>query len=347
MSRQGDGLVWCNSKRIEDKDDLDSRWRGGWKTYFTIVACFGLGIGALFLFVTPQEILEAFSRLDAASMGWALVALLVGSWAAVLRWWHCLEKDVRLSLAGDTFGVAQAGNLLLPGRVGEPLRVFLLSRCGSTGPKATSALVQERMNEQVLRFGFLLVVLAVGAGDGGELRSKAAWAGGMAVALAIALILSVKYSTGVSKGIGAVCNRLPYLSRLDVESLLHRTLVDLGRTAWSPSGRRALFWGLMCWVACAVHTGLLVRLFVENNFWVLAVLVVAVAPPTSPTQAGLYHGMVAGALYLFSVPKVEALGIAILLHVYQTVLYVIWGGIGWVRVGAEIRKAPQKAVSVG
>ncbi len=290
-----------------------------------------LGVGALLFFLSPSELVESAERVEPETFALSLSLFVIGCLAGAARWRACMGYRTGFAWAFHSLGVANAGNLLIPGRAGEPLRVFCLSRKGVAAEYSSSGIVQERLGDQVMRLLCLgtAILLASNPKTEGELHAKLLSIAAVTVLFFLALGLAVRYGTAVSKGLGGWVNRLPYLSQYRVEKTIHNALRDLGGSLATEGGRKALFWGLVCWAAFGGHTAFILTEFFTGGIWALTCVIMAVAPPTAPTKPGVYHGLVLAGLLLFTVNKILALQVAVVLHLFQFVLYTVWGLVSW------------------
>lgn len=327
----------------ETENPLNGRW-----TVLSVVAAVVLGMSSLLIFLTPREITESFLHLDPKKFGLSLGLFLLGCLVTAERWRACLSYRATRGQAFHTMGVCHAGNLLIPGRIGEPLRVFLLAELDVPAEYGTSGVVQERLADQLLRVLFIAAaILLTGVGGGGELGSRLI---GVTLATLVTVgvfVTVVKSRKSVARTLGVWLGRLPRLTQESVEKFTLRTLSDLG-SAWTrPGGRLALFWGLIAWVAFALHTDLILSSFFTQNTLAYSCLILALSPATAATQPGLFHGMALGAMMMLGADKVPALQGAVVLHMVQMVLFTLWGTFSWFAIARVLRRrATQRALGV-
>jgi lysylphosphatidylglycerol synthase-like protein len=305
----------------------------------SVVAAVVLGMSSLLIFLTPQQIVDSFWHLQPREFGLSVAVFLIGCWITAERWRACLGYRASRWVAFHTMGVCNAGNLLIPGRIGEPLRVFLLAELDVPVEYGTSAVVQERLADQLLRVLFLAAtILVADVGGGGELGSRLVGVTLATVVLVSLCVTVVKSRTAVARTLAIWISRLPKLTQESVESFVLRTLSDLG-TAWSrPGGKTALFWGLLAWIVMAAHTELILASFFTKNTLACALLIMALSPTTAPTQPGLFHGMALGGMVIMGVDKVPALQAAVVIHMIQMVVFTLWGATSWFALARVLQK---------
>lgn len=235
-------------------------------------------------------------------------------------------------------GVAHAGNLLIPGRIGEPLRVFLLAELDVAPEYGTSAVVQERLADQVLRVVFLAATLVLTGMSGGGVLAWRMLAVTLATVTVFGLLVAlIRNRKSVSESLGYWLGRLPRLNAQTVSSFVIRTLEDIARSGDRPGGRKALFWGFLSWLIFAVHTDLILRSFFPEQTLAFSCLILAFSPPTAPTQPGLFHGMALAAMMMLGAEQVPALQGAVVIHMMQMVVFTVWGVVSWFALGRRIR----------
>lgn len=308
------------------KNPLDGRW-----TFLSMAAAVIAGMASLLLFLAPSDIVEAFQATGVSGLRVSIAFFFIGCWLTVERWRANLNFRVGRTECAHSMGVAHAGNLLIPGRVGEPLRVFALARLGVCPEVGTSALVQERLLDQVLRVVFVgLSLLIVGASFGGDLAQKLLLTASLAVIGLAGSVLLVRSRVSVSQRVGVWAGFIPRVRTETVSRYLLSTLDDLADN-WSSSGsRKAVLWAFLAWLVFSVHYLAVLKLFFPERTLAMCFLMMAFSPVTAPTQPGVYHAMIAGALMMLGADKVPAIQVSVVLHMIQMVGFALWGGLSWV-----------------
>lgn len=323
------------------RNPLNGRW-----TLLSVVLAVGLGLSSLLFFLTPQQIRDSFREVSAEVLLSSLCFFFLGCWVSVERWRACLNFRADRWTSFHTLGVANAGNLLIPGRIGEPLRIYLLARLGVAPEFGTSALVQERLADQLLRVVFLSVtVLLLGVSGGGELWSRLA-AVSMITLLVAGLILAlVKGRRKAARKLGNWLGKLPVLEPEPVERYVLSTLKDLGESWTHPGGKKALLWGLLAWLAFTVHSVYILDAFFATQTLAMAMILIALVPATAPTQPGLFHGFAAGGILMLGGSTIPALQASVVLHMIQMVIYSLWGITSWLVLDWRLTKGGGRATS--
>lgn len=295
-------------------------------------AFFGFVLGMLLLayFISPSQWLVAVRQVSISNLLWASFFFFLGCLAMTERWRACLAYRMSMVPAFHSLGVAMAGNLLIPGRSGEPLRVYAVAQQGFPADLATSAVLQERLGDQLFRLLFLALALLIAEADGqtgANYRLLGIVLGTLGVFAAIGLM--VRYRIALARSSGRWLGKLPKLTPETVEAFVRNTLTDLS-TMWSrPGGRQALVWGALSFGIFLVSTNFVLQSFFGSESFVMACVVMAFAPPTASGKPGYYHFLLTASMMVFSADKELALKAAVVLHFFQGIVYPIWGAAGW------------------
>lgn len=291
---------------------------------------FVLGMGLLAYFISPSEWLTAVHQVKRTDFLWGTGVFLMGCLAMAERWRACLGYRTTYVPAFHTLGIAMAGNLLIPGRSGEPLRVYALAERGFPAEIATSGVVQERLADQLFRLVFLILSLllaGVNGGPGANMRLLAILVGTIAVFAIIGLM--VRYRIALARSSGRWFGRLPRLSADLVENFVRNTLTDLATMGSRPGGLQALVWAALCFAIFLVHTNFILDSFFGADSFLMACVVMSFAPPTAAGKPGYYHFLLTASMVVFGAERDVALRAAVVLHFYQGFVYTIWGVAGW------------------
>lgn len=300
-----------------------------------------LAIAAIAYVVDFRRLIEALRLADYRyiflllfiSLGWLLMRGVV--WRALLQ-----EK------AGyrDVFLTLNQGYLLnnvLPLRLGEIGRAFLLSRKTSLGfLQVLSTIVIERALD--LGFAALLLLTTLPFVVGADFASNLAVAAGVLVVLGLlALHLLARNRDRALQIIERLSQRFAGLRRVSSSRQMEAffdglaVLVDARRFL-----RVALFMALN-WGISLVQFYVLLRAFFPQvqPLWAgftLAVMALGAAAPSSPGAVGVLEGAVMAALAAFKVDPSTALAAAILAHLTNYLLTGLIGAYAFVRDGLSL-----------
>ena len=258
--------------------------------------------------------------------------------------WQCLLAPLgptRLRVAFRTTIIGFAALSLLPARLGDPLRAYLLAKQERLSPPATFATV---VMERVFDLVAVLILLAVflwGFADPATMTSAAR------SALAVVKFWAVVFS-GISVALFALMWTLAShperigglvltLGRVLPQKLVAR-LADIAKVlsggfAASRSPRqlaRAAAWSLPIWLAIAAEAWLVTRAFglelpFAGSFLLQTLLVLGVAVPT-PGGVGSYHEAYRfGMTTFFGATSHQAVAAGVVLHIVSFLPVVIVG----------------------
>ncbi|MCA9898068.1 MAG: flippase-like domain-containing protein [Ardenticatenaceae bacterium] len=304
-------------------------------------------IVALFVwFVDLQAVGEVLSTAVPTHLILASVLLILGLLFYALRWQLLLGNKPTLLQTFHASNIGHAGNIIVPARAGEAMRIVVLGRSEAvTYTEATSSFVVERLFEQLMRLLALVAAVAVGAGI--EL-SPGSILGGVAV-----LVLTfggiqwlVRRRERVLARWPARFARLPRIT----EDGARRTLTDLLDNLTAVSEPKQLakvmgssllswgcFWGFFYVTLLALGQG-----FPPDERLAVSLGALALSPPSAPTQPGIFHASVVVPLAAVGFNEVTLTAYAVLLHILEMVWMIglaLWGlAQTGLSVGAMLRQ---------
>ena len=296
------------------------------------VAVLSLAVGLMAFFLRDADL----ERVAAAVTGarWDLLAAAFVATCAtyvvrVIRWRWLLRPlgAVRFRVALRATVMGFAASALLPGRVGELLRPYVLARReGLSATAALATIVLERLLDVIALMALLGVAVldgASGSGAGagllGTVRAGAAVAG-LAAAIALgAAYLAAGHPDRVARAVDRMGAFLPSRAVEVLTPVAARFVEGFAVLR----DRRVLVvafgWSLVHWTAVAavvwlVTVGFDIALPLSGAAVLMALTVVGVAVPT-PAGIGGYHAAYqAGATLLYEAPDAAAVAAALVLH---------------------------------
>jgi uncharacterized protein (TIRG00374 family) len=228
-------------------------------------------------------------------------------------------------------------NTVLPGRVGEFVRAFLIGRQKAIGiPAALTSIVLEKLLD-LATLAILLVVLIL-------VTPLPAWATPMAytsaAAVAAGLVtfgLILVFRRHVTSLVAWVDQRVGPLRRLGLAALTSSFLDGLAGLGRGRSLPGLILWSIVVWASSAVSlwvglasvgisvglTGVLLTLVVTN---------IGMAVPSAPGYAGVFEGLVVLALLPYAIGETHALAAALVLHAAVFGNFIV-GGLWYLRRG--------------
>jgi len=274
------------------------------------------------------------SRADPLFFVLALGSILLTTWAKGIRWRLLFYPGQARFSIRDCVAALLAGQLannVLPARLGDLLRVYLLGeRGGASNVFSLATIVVEKAMDSVLLL-LLIALLAVRMPMPPWLaRSSLLLSGLLGILLALLLMVANQRRRIVQVLDGWIA-RHSSLGFLRVIQHLAEASGEL--RALHNGWVQAQLWGwsLLIWLI-AILTNALVFWSLHQSFdplappLLLAVLMSGAILPTSPLQLGVFHYLCIITLSLFGVAQSTALGYAVLLHLV-VYLPIIIGGL--------------------
>ncbi|WP_420641477.1 lysylphosphatidylglycerol synthase transmembrane domain-containing protein [Candidatus Leptofilum sp.] len=290
-------------------------------------------IVALFVwFVDLQAVGEVLRTAVPTHLLLASILLILGLLFYAMRWRLLLGNKPTLLQTFHASNIGHAGNIIVPARAGEAMRIVVLGRSEAVSyTEATSSFVVERLFEQLMRLLALVAAIAVGAGI--EL-SPSSILGGVAVLVgafaAIQWLVRRQEQVLVRWPV-----RLAKLPRI-TEAGARRTLTDLldNLTAVSDPKQLAIvmgssllawvcFWGFFYVTLLALGEG-----FPPDERLAVSLGALALSPPSAPTQPGIFHASVVVPLAAVGFDEIALTAYAVLLHILEMVWMIglaLWG----------------------
>lgn len=337
-----------------------ARSRIPWHTILIV----GATVGLLWLFFRNIDLgatWRAMTRAHVSYLAGAVLATLLTYTLRALRWQALLRPvgPARLRTAFRATVIGFTAIFLLPGRIGEVLRAYLVARQDGLKFTATFAtVVVERLLDVatvLLLFAIALPLLKVDVGREVEMAGMIAGAGSIA-ALGLLFVMA-----GHPERLGRLAARLGRHLPQKLNSLLQQAVQAFAEglaVMRRPSDLvAAVAWSLPVWFSIALGIWLTslafdLTLSFVGSFLIVGYLAVGVSVPT-PGGAGGFHVMYKLAVeQFFGADPAVAAAAAIILHAISFVpvtllgLYFMWrdgltfGGLKRIRAEAEAAETP-------
>ena len=263
-------------------------------------------------------------------IGLAVLAMVATWLARAVRWRHLLEPlgRVRLGTALRATVIGFAATALLPGRVGEVLRPYLLARREQLSVSAAiGTVVLERLLDLAVIlaiFGLAVVVFEPHGGveDSGLLPAlyagAAAAAGFALVTLGLACAAATR-PAAVGRVVARVTAVLPAGLSQRLAHVSHRFSEGLGVMRRPGPLLWALAWTVVIWVSITaglwfVTVAFGIGMSPAGAGIVLVLIVLGVAVPTPAGVGGYHAAFQVGATTLFAASAESAVGAGLVAH---------------------------------
>jgi hypothetical protein len=319
------------------------------------VAGVAISIVALAIVFSSVDVSEAWLVLVGASLPWLVavlgivaVQLLVRGW----RWRMVLPprpsgEPVPVTRTIAPLLVGYLGNAVLPARLGEPIRAFLIARREQLDTlESFGATMLERLVDIVTLalIGFA-AALALGAQWWIVAVGAVAGFGGLA---ALGLLVVVGFTRLADIG-AAILSRIGIAKRTARLQHWARSFakgVDRGRDLPRLVGVvmvSIVAWALDALIFFLVAMSLGIELGFPEAVLIGAVAVLATAIPAAPGYVGTFELAATATAVALGVPRAEALALAVLVHVVTVVPVALAGAAALIVTGAKLGRLAEEA----
>jgi uncharacterized protein (TIRG00374 family) len=294
----------------------------------------------LVLVTDVNKAVDALRMADYRYLPLSLAAFLGTLMTRSLAWRAILQEKITFSKAFFTINEGYLLNNILPFRLGELGRAFLLSRtAGMSFWEVLSTILMERIFDVAIMAGLLLGTLPFVFGA--EWAQQAAIVAGLMVLLGMVVLhLLARNQEMVINLFEKISVRWPKIASFGREKI--EAFFD-GLTALTDARRFGRVLGLMLltWILNISWYFILLKAFLPHAdfFWAATSVGIAslgVSVPSSPAYVGVLEAAMIGALALFQVDASTALAFAITSHALYFVVTVSLGAFGLARDGESL-----------
>lgn len=317
----------------------------------------GVAISLVFLALAFRgvQLNEAWHALSTANYWYilpALVAYFIGVWLRAWRWRILLRpvKDITANRLFPTVVIGYMANNVLPARLGEVVRAYILGAKEKVSKSATLAtIIVERMFDGLALVGFMLVVLwlfPLGTGAGADLLQSIVRVGAPLFLAALAAFLVVASSRSLALRVSTIALRvLPVGLRAKVTHILDAFLDGLA-VLRSPKDVLAVFvLSVVIWLfEASMYYIIMLGFNFTQPFYVLLLATAAAnlftIAPSTPGYVGVFDFPVRATLTAYGVAESVAISYTLVLHAALWVpvtllgVYFLWReglSLGWLR----------------
>lgn len=311
---------------------------------------------ALVVLVSVIDLGETWEALVRTDLRWVALTLLMVPFQVLLRTarWRLLvprrsdgERPALLRVM-PVLLIGYFGNLVLPARLGEPVRGYLLARRERLSfARVLGSVLLERVID-LATLAFVAVAAAIVAGAPGWMVRGMVLVTLVGVAVALVLVLS-----GIERGVNVVSRVLG--RRADRIRFALEQLTRFGQGAGGRNQLRDLVVAVLIsgatWFFVAATYWLLSRslgldLSMSGALLVAAFTTLGTAIPSAPAHIGTFEVAAVVAATALGMPAEEALALALLAHAITTLPFALAGAIAvtWMSVSLG-RVASEAAVA--
>jgi uncharacterized protein (TIRG00374 family) len=283
------------------------------------------------IFLRSIDLGQAWRATLAANPGWIAAAIVVTLQTYALRAWRwqsLLEPIGRASFrtAFRTTIIGFAATFLLPARIGEILRPYLLARKERLNPAAAFAtvIVERMLDLCTVLFLFALALALADVDVAAEVETAGIIAAAASAACLGVLFVLAGHPERLGNWVGRLAGSLPPKVG-QVLGHLVKTFVEGLRVMRSPGHLAvAIAWSIPLWLSIALGILLVswafgLTLSFVGSFLVVGYLAIGVAAPTPGAAGGFHYMYLAAMTSFFAAPPDSAGAAAIVLHLVSFV----------------------------
>jgi uncharacterized protein (TIRG00374 family) len=288
-----------------------------------------------------HKLADAFRRANYLYCIPMIVITLLGIVIRTYRWRDIMEPLKKASLS-NLFSSTMIGfmaNFVLPARIGEFIRAYLIGRKEMLSKSAAFAtIVVERLFDTftiILVLAMVLFLISLPGSGIDPAYSKALLGAGITFSIlflaALSFLILLKQKTDRTLSlIRTLLRPLPEKWGGETVDVLGSFVTGLNVIRPDRQFLSIIFYSFLLWGGYAFGNGLILKAFEIDlplyvPFYLLVVQAVGVAVPSSPGFVGTYHAAVVAGLAAFHVPPEISLSFAILSHFLLIVPIILYG----------------------
>lgn len=282
----------------------------------------------ILLLVDWQDVLTALQQAQYRYLFLGLPVYLVAYAFRALAWRALLMEEVSFKRVFLTMQTGYLLNNVLPFRLGELGRAFLLGRAGLGFWRVFSTILIERAFDMILAAGLLLGTIPF-VWESTQSRSVAYGVVAIVLFGMVLLHILARYQAWVMAQFERLGSRWPLVARFGQERLsaFFNGLIALVHL---PRFLQVFSWMALSWGTTILYHYILLLGFEPDArlLWAgfgLGTASLGVALPSSPSYIGILEAAWIGALAFFDVPFSTALAYAMVAHVLHIMISVVFG----------------------
>ena len=296
-----------------------------------------LTVGLVAIFLRSIDLREAWRATLAAHPGWIAAAVAVTLQTYALRAWRWQALlgplgGARFRTAFRTTIIGFAATFLLPARVGEVLRPYLLARQERLDPAAAFAtvIVERLLDLCTVLMLFAIALFLADIDVGAEVEAAGLVAVGASVVGLGGLFVLAGHPERLGRWAGKLARHLPERAGTLVSHLV-KTFAEGLKVMRSPGHLAvAMAWSVPLWLSIAL--GILfvswafdLTISFVGSFLVVGYLAVGVAAPTPGATGGFHYMYLAAMTQFFRAPADAAGAAAVVLHLVSFIPVTLLG----------------------
>lgn len=305
-----------------------------------VLAGAALSIGAIALVLWRMDWGALRNTVAAANYWWLLPFLaleVLVIWTRALRWRIMLEDQLSTARLFWITNIGYLLNNVLPLRLGEVGRVYLVTRRSTVGAmQGLSSVVVERLIDVLCLIVLVFLLLPLVPGSVAFVATGMTLSGVAMAGIALIFVAAHLHTIVEASFAKLVSKMRPQLAQA-LQQHLHDFLASVrviqGRRLWL-----CLLWSVITWTVSVASMYVLMLAFDPHPKWFIGMLAncgiaLGVALPSAPSGLGLWEAATVAALTMAAVPAEMALAFAILSHLASFISLAVLGLAGLVVEG--------------
>jgi uncharacterized protein (TIRG00374 family) len=301
-------------------------------------------VAILFFFIRLidfQAVGRALQTADLRFLALASAMLIAGMVTFAIRWRRLMANQPSWLLTFHAANAGHAGNMIIPLRGGEVIRILILGQSRSVSyAEATSSYAIERLLETIMRY--LTLILAILYGVGLRLDPPAILATMISFAVIFLLIAWLMRRPDLAQEyIPRYLGRLPFIQEQSARRWIADVLASLQNVGTLRAFMVVMGWSLITWFFWGVFFYFTILAlgdaFSPDTRLAITLATLALSPPSAPTQPGIFHASIVVPLAALGYDQVGLTAFAVAAHALEMVWMIGLGLIGLARSGATMR----------
>lgn len=304
-------------------------------------------------FIATQLNLDLFWQAWQTANYWyvvpCMILLVIGLITRAFRWRILLNNELPFNRTFSIMNVAYLVNGVLPLRIGEVARVYLVSRTKQSIPipTTTSTIVVERLLDLLAIVVMVLLALVLGTVPP-EIRTASSIAAIVAVVGFIFLVILASKREKALALFVRILRIVPFFNRYTViEDWVEQFLIGLIPLTKPRALFFAFTWTAISWAVSILAGFVLMFAFFEQGslsatMLYIAAAAFAIALPAVPGNLGTYEASILLALTALGYEQSStAIAFAVMVHAVNVFVHASTGVIGFIQEGVSLSQLTQ------
>ncbi len=304
-------------------------------------------------FIATQLNLDLFWQAWQTANYWyvvpCMILLVIGLITRAFRWRILLNNELPFNRTFSIMNVAYLVNGVLPLRIGEVARVYLVSRTKQSIPipTTTSTIVVERLLDLLAIVVMVLLALVLGTVPP-EIRTASSIAAIVAVVGFIFLVILASKREKALALFVRILRIVPFFNRYTViEDWVEQFLIGLVPLTKPRALFFAFTWTAISWAVSILAGFVLMFAFFEQGslsatMLYIAAAAFAIALPAVPGNLGTYEASILLALTALGYEQSStAIAFAVMVHAVNVFVHASTGVIGFIQEGVSLSQLTQ------